>query len=124
MMLRFYADTIRQAKPQVSRRVTRTGSGKLAGPGRWRGTIQLQRLSLPGNRRAAPGRTGDHFAQILRAQEEAGPTPILVLTHGYRPLEDFRKRLLIGQAAGRYGFWVNRYGHLSDHKLETIRETV
>jgi len=43
--------------------------------------------------------------KILRAQEEAGPTPILVLTHGHGPLEDFRKRLLAGQAAGRYGFW-------------------
>ena len=62
--------------------------------------------------------------KILRAQEEAGSTPILVLTHGYGPLEDFRKRLLAGQTADRYGFWVNRYGYLSDRKLEAIRETV
>lgn len=30
---------------------------------------------------------------------------------------DFRSRLQTARSASRHGFWINRYGHLSDEKL-------
>jgi hypothetical protein len=60
--------------------------------------------------------------KIIEAQHEAGTTPVLTLAHGYGPLSDFRRRIEVAWQASRYGVWVNRYGYLSDEKLNAIGE--
>lgn len=124
MMLRFYADSIRQTNPQVSDvPLVRALESwlDLVDDG---GLASCDAYHYPETEEPHPVGLEAMSRKILRAQEEAGQTPILVLTHGYGPLGDFRKRLLAGQAAGRYGFWVNRYGYLNDRKLEAIGEAV
>ncbi len=58
--------------------------------------------------------------KIRQAQQEAGATPVYALVHGYGPLEDFRRRLRLAWQASRHGVWINRYGYLSDAKLQAI----
>ena len=73
MMLRFYADSIRRANPQVS------DSPLVGALESWldlvddEGLSQLRRLSLPGDRRAVPGGTGGHVAQDPSGSGRGGP---------------------------------------------------
>jgi hypothetical protein len=45
---------------------------------------------------------------------------ITPLVHGYGPLGDFCRRLQLVADSGAHGVWINRYGYLSDRKLEAI----
>jgi len=58
--------------------------------------------------------------KIVQAQSEAGQTPVYALAHGYGPAEDFRRRLEMAYRAARRRVWINRYGYLSDEKLDII----
>ncbi len=60
--------------------------------------------------------------KIQQAQAAAGDTPVFALAHGYGPPEDFRRRLAAAHHAGAHGFWINRYGYLSNEKLSMVRE--
>jgi len=60
--------------------------------------------------------------KIRWAQREAGKVPVYALAHGYGPLEDFRSRLRTAWNSSERGVWINRYGYLSDAKLEAIGE--
>ena len=63
---------------------------------------------------------GAQTRKIQEAQKLAGDTPIVALAHGYGPVDDFRRRIAIANEASAHGFWVNRYGYLSDPKLDII----
>lgn len=51
-----------------------------------------------------------------------GKTKIYALVHGYGPLDDFRRRLQLVADSPADGVWINRYGYLSDAKLDAIGE--
>jgi hypothetical protein len=51
-----------------------------------------------------------------------GRTKIYALVHGYGPLDDFRRRLQLVADSPVDGAWINRYGYLSDDKLDSIGE--
>ncbi len=44
------------------------------------------------------------------------------LVHGYGPLEDFNRRLRLVAESQAAGVWINRYGYLSDDKLNVISQ--
>lgn len=55
--------------------------------------------------------------------DEAGKAPRTAVTpivHGYGPQEDFRRRFACAARSSADGVWVNRYGYLSDEKLDAI----
>lgn len=58
--------------------------------------------------------------QALAAAQ--GRTQIYALVHGYGPLDDFRRRLQLVADSPADGVWINRYGYLSDEKLDAIGE--
>ena len=58
--------------------------------------------------------------KITAAQAAAGTTRVLALAHSYGPVEDFHRRLTAAWQASHGGVWVNRYGYLSDAKLDVI----
>ena len=59
------------------------------------------------------------------AAEVAGRCEVTPLVHGYGPLEDFTRRLeLVADCDAVSGLWINRYGYLSDEKLDAIRTAV
>lgn len=51
-----------------------------------------------------------------------GKAKVYALVHGYGPLDDFRRRLQLVADSPVDGVWINRYGYLSDEKLDVIRE--
>ena len=51
-----------------------------------------------------------------------GNAKVYALAHGYGPLEDFKRRLQLVADSHADGVWINRYGYLSDAKLDAIRE--
>ncbi|MEZ4870363.1 MAG: hypothetical protein R3C14_54035 [Caldilineaceae bacterium] len=51
-----------------------------------------------------------------------GKAKVYALVHGYGPLDDFRRRLQLVADSAADGVWINRYGYLSDAKLDVIRE--
>jgi len=60
--------------------------------------------------------------KIVQARAEAGGTPVNALAHSYGPVEDFRRRLSVAWQASGGRVWINRYGYLSDAKLDVIGE--
>ncbi|MGD7706743.1 hypothetical protein [Microlunatus sp. Y2014] len=60
--------------------------------------------------------------KIAAAVAASGGVPVLPLVHGYGPLDDFRARLEVVAASDAAGVWINRYGYLSDAKLDAIGE--
>jgi hypothetical protein len=61
------------------------------------------------------------FRKINQALAVAGGrTKIYPLVHGYGPLEDFSRRLQLVADSPADGVWINRYGYLSNEKLEAI----
>lgn len=59
------------------------------------------------------------LAQVQAAT--GGKAKIYALVHGYGPLDDFRRRLQLVADSPVDGVWINRYGYLSDEKLDVIR---
>ncbi len=51
-----------------------------------------------------------------------GNAEILPLVHGYGPLDDYGRRFKLVAESEAAGVWINRYGYLSDEKLDVTRE--
>ena len=49
-----------------------------------------------------------------------GRAAVYPLVHGYGPVDDFRRRLQLVKDSNGDGVWINRYGYLSDEKLDCI----
>lgn len=65
----------------------------------------------------------DRAAQVRKiaaARSACGATPVYALAHGYGPAQDFGGRLRAAFEAADGRVWVNRYGYLSDAKLDLI----
>ena len=124
MMLRFYADDLRQWNPKLS--------PKLLGPA----LVKLLDMVDGGSSPSAddfhyPGPDEPHLVgsealqrKIQQARQEAGATPILPLAHGYGPIADFTRRLTAAAQSSPHGFWINRYGYLSGEKIRVIGQIV
>ena len=54
--------------------------------------------------------------------ETSDRTKITPLVHGYGPLDDFCRRFQVVADSPVYGAWINRYGYLSDEKLNAVGE--
>ena len=49
-----------------------------------------------------------------------GRIPVTPIVHGYGPYDDFCRRFAVVARSRADGAWVNRYGYLSDEKLDAI----
>ena len=120
MMLRFYGDQLWQANPRVSESLLVRALVRLFDTHDDGGPTRLEDCRYPLPEEAHPVGSVAQHRKITQAQIEARKTPVYALAHGYGPPEDFRGRLETAKAASQHGFWINRYGHLSDEKLELI----
>jgi hypothetical protein len=57
--------------------------------------------------------------KIAQAQAEAS-VPVFAFAHGYGPPDDVAARMAIAWQASSGRMWVNRYGYLSDDKLDAL----
>jgi hypothetical protein len=122
MMLRFYGEEIVRANPSLAE------SDVVRALVRWmdiaddEGLTSLAAYAYPEPDAPHPVGAEAQARKIRQAQREAGDVPVYALAHGYGPLEDFKNRLRIAWRASPHGVWINRYGYLSDRKLEAIGE--
>ncbi|MCA3260792.1 MAG: hypothetical protein ING44_02520, partial [Telmatospirillum sp.] len=58
--------------------------------------------------------------KIDAARRRSAPTSVYAMAHGYGPVDDFRARLSTAWASSAHKVWINRYGYLSDEKLDAI----
>jgi hypothetical protein len=58
--------------------------------------------------------------KIETARRRSAPTSVYAMAHGYGPLDDFRARLSTAWASAARKVWINRYGYLSDEKLDAV----
>ena len=123
-MFRFYGDALMAANPKLDERLlVRTLSSWLEITDGLDGE-RLADYKYPEPEQSHPVGAKVQAAKIKQAQAEAGKTPVLAFVHGYGPVNDFAKRLQIGWNASKHGIWINRYGYLSNEKLDRIRDLV
>lgn len=77
-------------------------------------------IRYPDPDQAHPGTDADRTRKIRQAQAYAGSVPVHALEHGYGPVDDFRRRVQVACDASRTQIWLNRYGYLSDEKLDIV----
>lgn len=121
MMLRFYGDALREANPGVDERLlTRALAAwfDIADDG---GFVQLFQYSYPEPHEAHPVGIEAQRRKLRSAQQSSGQVPIIALAHGYGPVQDYGNRLRVAYEAAGERVWINRYGYLSDEKLEVTK---
>jgi hypothetical protein len=121
MIVRFYAETLLGANPGLSERLLVGTLARLMDisddP-----SDRLSDYRYPEPEEAHPAGAAAQTRKIRQARAAAGVAPVNALAHGYGPLEDFRERLRVAWQASGGRVWVNRYGYLSDAKLDVIRQ--
>lgn len=122
MMLRFYGDTIHAANPGLDEALLVRALVRVLDIADDDGLPHLNDYHYPEPNEPHPCGPQALGRKIKQAQAAAGETPVFALAHGYGPPEDFRRRLAAAHHAGTHGFWINRYGYLSDEKLSMVRD--
>jgi hypothetical protein len=120
MMLRFYGDALREANPSIDERLLVRALAAwfdIADDG---GFERLADYRYPEPEEPHPAGPRAQARKIREAQAAAGTVPVLALAHGYGPVADFRNRLRVAYEAAGQRVWVNRYGYLSDAKLDAM----
>lgn len=120
MMLRFYGDALMQANPGLSSWLLAAALVKLMDIAE-RPAGDLLAYSYPEPGAAHPVSHGAMARKIRQAAAACGATPVLALAHGYGPVRDFEARLRVAWESSGGRVWINRYGYLSDEKLEVVR---
>lgn len=120
MILRFWSETLVKANPQVAEdRVTRAVEHWLELSG-MAGVRRLADFRYPEPEEAHPVADSAMESKIRAAREQAGNVPVYALAHGYGPVNDFARRLRVAYEAAGRRVWINRYGYLSDAKLDAV----
>lgn len=124
MMLRFYGDQLAAANPGLSSKLLAAALVRLLDIDDGDGLPDLHDYRYPAPHEPHPIGVNPQLRKIQQAQAAAGRMPIQVLAHGYGPVDDFRQRIKTAVQASGHGVWVNRYGYLSDEKLDAIGQAV
>lgn len=122
MIVRFHGEQILAANPGLSERTLVRALVRWMDVADDEGLDTLAAYSYPEPESPHAVGARAQARKIREAQREAGGVAIYSLAHGYGPLEDFRTRLRTAWEASPHGLWINRYGYLSDRKLEAAGE--
>jgi len=120
MMLRGYADAMLARQPGLAGTLPRALVELFAVSDDAGSFSTLDTLHYP--EPDEPHRAG-RAAQIRKlraAREAAGATAVVAFAHGYGPVADFSERLGAAFEGAQGRVWLNRYGYLSDAKLDAI----
>ncbi|MGQ7843290.1 hypothetical protein ACUNV4_02355 [Granulosicoccus sp. 3-233] len=58
--------------------------------------------------------------KITAAKQQSGNCPVYAFSHAYGPCDDMLRRAQAAWQASEGNMWVNRYGYLSNEKLEAL----
>jgi hypothetical protein len=81
----------------------------------------LQSFHYPEPEKPHPVSDAVQHRRLASAVRQArGQMAVTPLVHGYGPMEDFLRRFRLVAASDVDGAWINRYGYLSDAKLDGV----
>ncbi len=122
MMVRAYGDALAQANPGITDD-PRLGPAIAKAldiaddPMRY---APLGAVRYPEPEEPHPVGAAAQARKVALAQAEAGAVPVYAFAHGYGPVEDFAARATVAFEAAHGRLWVNRYGYLSDEKIDAL----
>lgn len=123
MMLRFYGDELMAANPGLSSELLAAALVRLMDIDE-RALGGVERYSYPEPDMPHPVSLEALERKVRQAQmATGGEVPVMALAHGYGPPADFAARLRAAWSASAGRVWINRYGYLSDEKLDLVRRT-
>lgn len=122
MMARAYADAVLAANPALQPGdglgpAIMQAFGLDTQPSRWR---PLSRVRYPEPDEAHPVSDAAQSAKIRAAQAQAGDVPVVAFAHSYGPVADFERRARVAFEAAQGRLFINRYGYMSDEKLDAL----
>ncbi len=122
MMLRFYSEALLKANAGLDERKlvpALAGWLKLSDDDRYRTLADCRYPETDEPHALCQRRIAEKFRA---ARINTRDFTVYGLAHGYGPVDDFAARLRAVHQASQGKLWINRYGYLSDAKLERIRE--
>lgn len=120
MIVRFYGDALLAANKGLSERLLMRKLVRSLGIADDDGFDRLSDYTYPAPDTPHPVGRKAQISKIQAAQTAAGATPVYALAHGYGPREDFEQRLQAAWAASNQRIWINRYGYLTEEKIDTV----
>ena len=119
MMLRGYGEALLAANPSLPSKLVAQALVALLATGDPEPS-SLAALNYPEPDQPHPAGAEAQARKIGQAQREAGACPVYAFAHAYGPLDDVMARMRVAWQASPPGIWINRYGYLSDEKLEAL----
>jgi len=119
MMLRGYGDAIMAANPALSEALLARCLTRWWDVRDDDGPERIADFRYPEPDEAHPVGAGAQTRKIRQAQAEAR-VPVYAFAHGYGPEDDVAARMAVAWDASERRMWVNRYGYLSDAKLDAL----
>jgi hypothetical protein len=119
MIMRFWGDQLGKANPGISGTLLMETLEHWLGLGGLPGARAVTGYRYPEPEENHPVSDAAMAGKIEAARRQS-KAPVIALAHGYGPEADFRRRLGVAWHASGGKVWVNRYGYLSDHKLDII----
>lgn len=121
LMIQFWGEVLLETNPDLDERLLVPALVKLTGIADGEGGDRLDDYGYPRPDEPHPIPDAPQWRKIARAKRETGGcAPLCAMAHGYGPLEDFGRRLQLVADSEADGVWINRYGYLSDAKLDAI----
>jgi hypothetical protein len=122
MMVRGYADRILASNSDVSEAVLLMGIFKILDVLDGAAPTQIKDVRYPEPDEPHMAGIQAQARKILETRKLAGDTPIHAFSHAYGPMDDYRARMKVAWEASGHRMVVNRYGYLSDEKLDVLGE--
>lgn len=120
MILRFYGEVLQKANPKVDAKLLIRALVRWFDIADDDGLPRLEDYRYPEPDEPHPAGPNAIARKLHQAQADAGDMPIYALAHGYGPLDDFTARLKVAWTASQNRMWINRYGYLSDEKMQAV----
>ncbi len=124
LITRWWAETLLTWNPTLGEDATLravTAALDLPAPHE-RGPLRLDDFHMPAPDESHPITPEALTRKLNQAVALAGAgAPCQAYVHSYRPANEFAEALAAAQASTAQGCWVQRYGYLSDEKLDLLR---
>jgi hypothetical protein len=119
MMLRGYGEALLAKNPGLSEALLARCLARWWDVSDDDGPERIDGYAYPEPGEAHPVGAEAQARKIAQAQAEAS-VPVYAFAHGYGPPDDVAVRMAVAWRASGRRMWVNRYGYLSDAKLDVL----
>jgi hypothetical protein len=122
MMIDFWCRPLLAANAGLDEQLLVTTMARLLGLVEPENLVGLADFGYPAPDQPQPVTDGQIRRKIEHVRAAvAGGAAVFPVVHGYGPLADFERRLRAVADSDADGVWINRYGYLSDEKLDAIK---